>query len=786
MQLVCTKCNHTLEFSGKRPSFCGYCGQALEDTQTDVKAVYDHEVPTQVPSGTDARELDSVPQVVGGYRLRRPLGCGGMGTVYEAEEIATGRKVALKLTMTEYAASAEAVERFRQEGRLASMVAHSRCVFVLSVGEEAGRPYIVMELMTGSTLKDLVDQHGPLPPEEAIAKILDVIEGLQAAHRLDVIHRDVKPSNCFLEADGRVKVGDFGLAKSVSRGAHLTKSGTFLGTPHFASPEQVRGDPIDPRTDVYSVAATLYYLLTGQPPFPGNDAAATLARIVSDPAPSVLTLRPEVPAALDRVILRGLERDRERRWQDLEELRQALLPFLRGRLLFGGMGWWLASLATRLAWPEQRRTLGGSTGSWLLQFLRGHRLSQGRPQAADYPERLGRFAIPGALKWTAEEKILFGEDATLGRKVLIRLLPGSAPPLDQARQDVGRATRLRWVAQGEFRDLQWDAFLAPSGSALPEVIADEGKLSWTDVYPLLQQLADELAAACADGTLPASLSVEQVWVQPDGRAQLTDGILTDRLPGTSGPSTGTDQERSLALLREVAVLALEGHPRKPEEHTASIRAPVPLHARPILDRLAAISAPYTNVQQVQADLASLRDKPTEITRPWRAEHVALLAGLHLPGLLVMSLAPFWASFLIPGATTGTPDEATSTRMALATVVGAGIWPLLWVVWAFLFHGGLTFRRLGIAVVRSDGQPASRLRCAARALVVWAPVLVILASLYWMAVGFGGSRSSVEFQAAWMGAWRWITVLLFLYLLLALVYPPRALHDRLAGTFLVPR
>jgi hypothetical protein len=643
-----------------------------------------------------------------------------------------------------------------------------------------------MELMTGSTLKDLVDRHGPLPTEAAIAKVLDVIEGLQAAHRLDVIHRDVKPSNCFLEADGRVKVGDFGLAKSGSRGAHLTKSGTFLGTPHFASPEQVRGDPIDARTDVYSTAATLYYLLTGQPPFPGNDAAATLARIVSDPAPSVLPLRPEVPAALDRVILRGLERDREHRWQDLEELRQALLPFLRGRLLFGGMGWWLAALATRLAWPERRRALGNSTGSWLLHFLRGHRLSQGRHPVADYPERLGRFAIPGALKWTAEEKILFGEDATLGRKVLIRLLPRSSPPLDLARREVGRPTRLRWVAQGEFRDLQWDAFLAPAGSSLPEVITDEGHLFWTDVYPLLQQLADELATACADGTLPASLSVDQVWVQPDGRVQLTDGVLTDRLPESSGPLTGTDQERSLALLRAVAVLALEGRLRKPEEPPAPVRAPVPLHARPVLDRLAAVSSPYTDVRQVQADLAALRDQPTEVTRPWRAEHLALLTALHFPGLVAMSFAPLWAPLLVPGSATGAPDEPASTGMALATVVGAGVWPLLWVVWAFLFHGGLTLRRLNIAVVRWDGQPASRMRCAGRALLVWAPVLVILASLYWMAVGLGGSRSVAAFQAAWMSSWQWITVLLFLYLILALVFPPRALHDRLAGTFLVPR
>src|SRR4029077_14821154 len=227
-------------------------------------------------------KAEEAPPVVGGYRLDRVLGEGGMGAVHEAVEEATGRRVAIKLIRPAYAGSGDAVDRFRQEGRIASMVAHPRCVFVLAVDEEGGRPYIVMELMPGSTLKDLVDREGPLPPEQAIAKIMDVIEGLQAAHRLEVIHRDVKPSNCFLEADGRVKVGDFGLAKSLVKDSHLTKTGAFVGTPHFASPEQVRGENIDQQTDVYSVAVTLFFLLTGKPPFWGSDPTATLARIVAD------------------------------------------------------------------------------------------------------------------------------------------------------------------------------------------------------------------------------------------------------------------------------------------------------------------------------------------------------------------------------------------------------------------------------------------------------------------------------------------------------------------------
>src|SRR5262249_11197162 len=146
----------------------------------------------------------AVPERVGGYRLLRQLGGGGMGSVHEAEQEGTGQRVAVKLIRPEFANAPEAVERFRREGRLASTIVHPRCVFVLAADEEEGRPYIVMELMPGSTLQDLIRERGPLPTAEAIRLILDIIEGLEEAHRLGVVHRDVKPSNCFIDADGRV------------------------------------------------------------------------------------------------------------------------------------------------------------------------------------------------------------------------------------------------------------------------------------------------------------------------------------------------------------------------------------------------------------------------------------------------------------------------------------------------------------------------------------------------------------------------------------------------------
>src|SRR5262249_2069397 len=234
MQLICPHCSRILDFAGERPVFCAYCGRPLRYLSEEQTGACNHEAATLPPTPSrNEIELVASPQTVGGYRLIERIGTGGMGVVYVAEEIASGRKVAVKLISPEFATSAEAVERFRQEGRLASMIAHPRCVFVVAADEEEGRPYIVMELMSGTTLQDLVKKNGPLPVEEAVAKILDVIDGLQGAHRLGVIHRDVKPSNCFLEPDGRVKIGDFGLSKSLVRDLHLTRTGDFMGTPVY-------------------------------------------------------------------------------------------------------------------------------------------------------------------------------------------------------------------------------------------------------------------------------------------------------------------------------------------------------------------------------------------------------------------------------------------------------------------------------------------------------------------------------------------------------------------------
>lgn len=267
-------------------------------------------------------------QQFGDYRIIRRLGRGGMGAVYEAEHLKSGRRVALKV-LGHSLDSPEARRRFLREGRLASSVNHPNSVYVYGTEEVEGTPTISMELVGGGTLEGRVRQAGALSVTEAVDVILQIVAGLEAAQAVGVLHRDVKPGNCFVHSDGTVKVGDFGLSISTSlRGeSNLTTEGTFLGTPAFSSPEQLRGDELDVRADVYSVGVTLYYLLTGRTPFDGRNVVQLLANVLECPAPSPANVRREIPRGLARVVLRCLEKEPASRYGGYDELRRALVPF---------------------------------------------------------------------------------------------------------------------------------------------------------------------------------------------------------------------------------------------------------------------------------------------------------------------------------------------------------------------------------------------------------------------------------------------------------------------------
>ncbi|HMP04448.1 MAG TPA: protein kinase [Gemmatales bacterium] len=1094
MRLTCPSCQRGLEFTSERPLFCAWCGRPLP-----VESTIDQPTPAKLPitgsTGSLAPGLSSttgLPSTVlpdeapaqaetaggtaltiGEYRIHRKIGSGGMGTVYEGAEMSSGRPVAVKIMKPGLASTPGAIERFRQEGRLASLIAHPRCVFVFKADEEAGSPYIVMERVPGATLKDLVTQQGPLPPPVAVAKMIDILDGLVEAHTIGVIHRDVKPSNCFLMPDGRVKIGDFGLSKFVpqdwdeeqrARLNELTRSGVFLGTPLYASPEQIRGEAVDFRTDVYSAAATLFFLLTGKAPHETTDPTQTVARIVSEPPPSPRRLRPEVPHALADVVLRGLERQRERRWQSLEEFREALLPFVMGQLKpalrlprlraflldglvllpfflliaqvverlmpFSKYGWtseltrdgpiallvlfyfglcegltgqtvgkWLLRLKVRsMRWghaPGKRQTLvrvllfftvtllAGRAVYYLSPFpwlgylvnlagllvivdtmrlgnnYRGlHDLASRtvvvqlpwprrrhvppavdpplRPRASFIPERIGTFRVHGTVRIKLAETILAGYDPVLERQGWLPVPPAGLPGPPAPRPHPRRPTRLRWLASGELSlppehwaeaarawaigsssgrvdTLRWDAFLAGEGCPLPQALGPEG-LNWAVARPLLEDLADELAAGLADGTLPDELAPDYLWVQPNGRILLIGSTLEG---GVEAPIRR--QRRALAFLGRVARLLLEGQDRQPEQ-PEPIRAPIPAHAREIVDRLVGMGTPYGSIDEFQRRLRETADLPTGMSVALRLSLLGLSGLVLAPVLIAMFVVgryyheieptirlttqirraervlrwldePGMAAslrtmlqpkerlgvlrqrgpldFLVVGpplwltpvqqdelvanllrlrlseqleedrrslqglrrllslaflpdvvgtfiATARAPlraqlDDPTERlrdlRAALAHVQGeervqptedsylglmlrvdplfiawASIftWLLVWTVVSAATRGGVSAWLFGLELVRRNGQPAARWQAALRTLLAWLPIVTLLAAAVLL------QHDHPTWQV-WPWVLWWLAVLLLgAYVIAALLWPTRLLHDRLLGVQLMPR
>lgn len=390
MLVACPHCHELIESTGPPPASCGHCGGALprRGGASDVTVDYSPEGDrgdAEVRGTTAIATPHDRGRRVGDYRLLRLLGEGGMGVVWEAEQAETGRRVALKLISPSLQPTPETVDRFLREGQLAASVSHPRSTFVFGAGEEDGQPYIAMELMPGQTLKDMLDREGPLPVERAVDCILDIIDGLEAAHAQGVIHRDVKPSNCFLDGEGRVKVGDFGLSKSLVSDAELTRTGAFLGTPQFAAPEQVRGGAVTPATDAYAVGATLFCLLTGRGPFVG-DAVGVIAQITSDPAPPLRSLRPGAPRTLEKIVSRTLGKDPGRRFADLAQLRQALVPFATGGSSIADVGRRLAAYMLDEVVVGFVMTLTTMIGFVLAPFL----LARSYPGLID-PRRLAAF-----------------------------------------------------------------------------------------------------------------------------------------------------------------------------------------------------------------------------------------------------------------------------------------------------------------------------------------------------------------------------------------------------------
>jgi len=271
------------------------------------------------------------------YRIIRKLGAGGMGVVYEAEDIKLSRRVALKFIPEENQRDSQTLERFLREARAASALNHSSICTIHAIEEDGGRTFIAMEMLVGDSL-DRVLTAGPLSVSRTLEIGIQLADALDAAHKKGIVHRDIKPANIFVTEGGAIKVLDFGLAKLLPRhekdlGGHtidipaatlLTSPGMAVGTIQYMSPEQARGEEIDARSDLFSLGAVLYQMLTNKQAFPGTTSAVVFDNILNSAPVSPVTLNPAVPAELERILNKALEKDREVRYQVAAELRADL------------------------------------------------------------------------------------------------------------------------------------------------------------------------------------------------------------------------------------------------------------------------------------------------------------------------------------------------------------------------------------------------------------------------------------------------------------------------------
>ena len=288
------------------------------------------------------------------YRILQLVGGGGMGVVYKAEDLKLGRRVAIKFLPAEMASDPKAFERLEREARAASALEHPNICPIYELGEHEGQPFIVMQLLEGRTLQERIEiagqQEEPLSKDEVLDLALQIVAGLEAAHEKGIIHRDIKPANIFITSRHEAKILDFGLAKTMERefarpnapdlgafaetslavtpkGAFsnlkLTRTGTTVGTAHYMSPEQVRDEPLDARTDLFSFGLVLYEMATRQRAFPGNTVAVVHDAILHQAPLPIQQINPE-HSLLEPVIGRAIEKDRELRYQSAADLRMDL------------------------------------------------------------------------------------------------------------------------------------------------------------------------------------------------------------------------------------------------------------------------------------------------------------------------------------------------------------------------------------------------------------------------------------------------------------------------------
>ncbi len=843
----------------------------------------------------------------GDYQILKLLGKGGMGEVYEAEHLESGRRLALKV-LSQPLRSPEDQSRFLQEGRLAAQVNHPNCIYVYGSEEILGIPVITMELAPGGTFKDLLKKEGRLSPEKAVDLILQVVNGLEAMHSVGVLHRDIKPSNCFIDAEGNAKIGDFGLSIStLARSDYdVATCGSFAGTPAFASPEQILGGELDVRSDIYSVGATLYSMLTGNVPFDEPDLMKLVSRILEKTPDSPRSVREEVPKGLAGIVMRCLEKKASGRFSSYSDLRRALQPFssaawepaglglrMSARLLdlaiLAGLLFLIGSVLDafslngeenflyvggflfllyftvlegllgttvgktlrkiRVIGPERTvpgvpRSLlraliffilvivvGRLAGEQLRNLPLGEGLQENRfiistlfyPSLAcllfatarrrnghagihdlmsgtrvvtilpvrDETEELsfetislpetrhsmGPYVVMESLRKAPDDELILGYDDKLKRKIWIHVRPPGTVPLPESRHDISRPGRLRWINGKRTPEMSWDAYEAPEGK--PFLRHASKRSSWARVRIWLAEIIEEIGIGLEEESLPSLMGLGQIWITAKGRVKLFDFSAPDldpkmKLPDPVEISGVPESLRAMReLLKQAALSALEGVPRGLDDARRGVPSiPLPLQARSFIETL--------NVKK-ETDLAELAG----LLRSWIGQP-DLLSKLRLKrlGTVLLSLSMLAALdvfALLP--------RAESLQSLLGWSISLAYLGILSSLSAFANRGSFLLKAMNFAVVGSDGSPVSRRRAFLRSLIGWSPMIILgLLPSIWNRALVLDPLAPDKIIGLTIPLWPSLFLLgiAFAGAVWSVVTPERGPHDRIAGTYLVPR
>ena len=376
--------------------------------------------------------------LAGRYKIIQSLGEGGMGSVYKAQDTEVDRLVAIKVIRPELASDAQILQRFKQELILARQITHRNVVRIYDLGVSDSLKFISMEFIEGQELATLLEETGRIPPREAAEVMLQVSRGLESAHAEGIIHRDLKPQNIMIDNQGRAAVMDFGIAFSTDSAVEklaatrhsagvtsaITEFGSLLGTPRYMSPEQAKGEAIDCRSDLFTVGLIFYQLLTGVVPFAAKTRKETLRKRIEEPVKPVNNLNPAVPKALNRIVLKCLEKDRENRYQTATELIFDLEVYLGYRSTGRRMRWLAAALSCLLV----------GAGSFITWNQMRIRASKPHPLVkvllTDFQNRTGQPLFNGALEpimHDALERASFVTvfNAVAAQKIASELKPGT-------------------------------------------------------------------------------------------------------------------------------------------------------------------------------------------------------------------------------------------------------------------------------------------------------------------------------------------------------------------------